>query len=214
MPSNLVKPNVIFGQIYDELEKEAMKLSYQISLNEDQKKVYSINIAEMQLRIYTQIEAALKDIYVQMHPQQKIPKYDEIIKLLNWLPDVVIYVPWQSYNLQKKVYSDSFEKSVNRVTKVVAGQPQPGEKKNYKFNNAYQNLRHDFVNALPAFGTIEYLFEALVVLCGILGKTSTLIFSGLVRTEEKNVYCAWVTAGGSRIRKIIRTDDRGQILSE
>jgi hypothetical protein len=56
----------------------------------------------MQLRIYTQIEAALKDIYTQMYPQQKIPKYDEIMESLNWLTDIVIYVPWQSYNLQKK----------------------------------------------------------------------------------------------------------------
>ena len=53
MLRKLVKPNAIFDQIFDELEKEAMKLSYQIALNEDQKKVYSINIAEMQLRIYT-----------------------------------------------------------------------------------------------------------------------------------------------------------------
>ena len=216
MPSHQVKPNAIFGQIFDELEKEVMKLSYQISLDEDQKEVYSINIAEMQLRIYTQIEAALKDIYVQMNPQQqqKTPKYDEIIESLDWLNDIVIYVPWQSYNLKKKIYRDSFKKSVKRVTKVVAGQAQFVEKKNYKFNNAYQNLRHDFVNALPIFGTIEYLFEALVVLCGILGKTSTLIFSGLVRTEEKNAYWAWVTAEGSRIRKKIRTDNWGQILSE
>jgi hypothetical protein len=38
MESNPVKPNAIFDEIYNELEKEAMKLSYQISLNEDQKK--------------------------------------------------------------------------------------------------------------------------------------------------------------------------------
>lgn len=62
MTSDQVKPNAIFNQIYDELEKEAMKLSYQISLDECQKEVYSINIAELQLRIYTQIEASLKDI--------------------------------------------------------------------------------------------------------------------------------------------------------
>lgn len=213
MESNPVKPNAIFDEIYNELEKEAMKLSYQISLNEDQKKVYSINIAEMQLRIYTQIEAALKDIYTQMYPQQKIPKYDEIMESLNWLTDIVIYVPWQSYNLQKKIYRDSFEKSVTRVTKVAAGKAQLGTKKNYKFNNAYQNLRHDFVNALPIFGTIEYLFEALVVLCGILGKTSTLIFSGVVKTEKQNVYQMWVPAEGMRSRRTIKIDDHGQVIS-
>lgn len=56
----------------------------------------------MQLRIYTQIEAALTDIYTQMYPQQKIPKYDEIMESLNWLTDIVIYVPSQSYNLLNK----------------------------------------------------------------------------------------------------------------
>jgi hypothetical protein len=38
MPSNSVKPNAILDQIYNELEGEAMKLSYQISLVECQKK--------------------------------------------------------------------------------------------------------------------------------------------------------------------------------
>lgn len=203
MTSDPVKPNAIFNQIYDELEKETMKLSYQISLDECQKEVYSINIAELQLRIYTQIEASLKDIYAQIHPQQDMPKYDVIIKDFNWLTDIVIYVPWQSYNLQKRIYRDSFEKCVNRVTKVVAGKAQEDERKNYKFNNAYQNLRHDFVNALPIFGTIEYLFEALVVLCGILGKTSTLIFSVLTKAKKQNEYWMWVptsTVGRKRIQ--------------
>lgn len=208
MTRDPVKPNAIFNQIYDELEKETMKLSYQISLDECQKEVYSINIAELQLRIYTQIEASLKDIYAQMCPQQKIPKYDEIITTLNWLTNMVIYVSWEPYNLKKRIYRDSFKKSVKRVTKIEAGHAQQVEKINYKFNNSYQNLRHDFVNAMPIFGTIEYLFEALAVLYGILGKQRSLVFSTLEQTKEDNVYSTWVTSGsGMLIREKLKLED-------
>lgn len=42
MASNPVNPNAIFAQTYDEVERKAMKLSYQISLDEVQKKVYRV----------------------------------------------------------------------------------------------------------------------------------------------------------------------------
>lgn len=42
MASDPVNPNAIFAQTYDKLEREAMKLSYQISLDEVQEKVYRV----------------------------------------------------------------------------------------------------------------------------------------------------------------------------
>ena len=75
----------MFEEIYKQIEAEVIKIAYQISIDENQKNVYSLNIGELQLRIYTQLEAVLKSKYlkdVNISNKKQNPYYDECIKPL------------------------------------------------------------------------------------------------------------------------------------
>lgn len=100
----------MFEEIYKQIEAEVVKIAYQISIDENQKNVYSLNIGELQLRIFTQLEAVLKSKYEKdptiSNKDQKI-KYDECIKHL-YLSDKAAAAVWGNYNLNKKLYNDVF----------------------------------------------------------------------------------------------------------
>ncbi|NVY97049.1 hypothetical protein HU830_07795 [Lactobacillus sp. DCY120] len=150
-------------QIFSNIEEEIIELSYKITFDEDQKRTYSTYIGELELRIFTLMESVIKFRTPEMSQNEK---YEERFKKLysskTQLPN--IYVVLNSYNLNKKEYTDILNKDQDRITGVVDGELQRISKKNEKYNNAYQNLRHSFINSLPVFGTVEYLFEALAVL--------------------------------------------------
>lgn len=167
----------MFEEIYKQIEAEVIKIAYQISIDENQKNVYSLNIGELQLRIFTQLEAVLKSKYEKdptiINKKQGI-KYDECIKPLN-ISDKAAVVVWGNYNLNKKLYNDVFKKIVPRLAQD--GSTPTSSRQNYKFNNAYQNLRHSFEDSLKVYGTIEYLFEALAALFILLDYNNSVIFS-------------------------------------
>ncbi len=72
----------------------------------------------------------------------------------------------------------------------------PKGNNNWKYNNAYQNLRHNFVDSLPVYGTIEYLFESLAVLFVILDMNTSTIFSEYKITDDgKKSYWAYQRKG-------------------
>jgi len=158
-----------FLMIYKSIENEVVDLSYKISFDERQKSVFSTFIGELELRIFTLIESVAK--FRGSENQNK--KYDDFfgkqyLPLKN-KPDV--FVTMSTYKLTKKDYSDVFDQNVKRISRVdKEGNciPDPKERVNWKYNNAYQNLRHDFINSLPVFGTLEYLFESLAVLFVVL----------------------------------------------
>ncbi|MDU0401298.1 hypothetical protein LMG8526HA_02186 [Lactococcus lactis] len=166
----------MFEEIYKQIEAEVIKIAYQISIDENQKNVYSLNIGELQLRIYTQLEAVLKSKYLKdvNISNKKKPYYDECIKPLG-LQNKSILVYWVNYHLEKIFYDDVYIKTVNRL--MEDGVTPNGNDMNYKFNNAYQNLRHSFERSLKVYGTIEYLFEALAALFIALDINSSQIFS-------------------------------------
>lgn len=167
----------MFEEIYKQIEAEVIKIAYQISIDENQKNVYSLNIGELQLRIYTQLEAVLKLKYlkdVNISNKKQNPYYDECIKPLG-LQNKSILVYWVNYHLEKIFYDDVYIKTVNRL--MEDGVTPNGNDMNYKFNNAYQNLRHSFERSLKVYGTIEYLFEALAALFIVLDINSSQIFS-------------------------------------
>ncbi|GAX48511.1 hypothetical protein [Pseudolactococcus reticulitermitis] len=195
----------VFKQIYFQLESEVLKIAYQIALVEKQKNVYSVNIAELQLRIFAQIEAALKyqglkKGFSKQNFDNYIPKIPEL--KLRWA-----YVTWSNYHFDKKLYKNNFIKSVDRVRNVNEnGIPiTDSEKKNYKFNNAYQNLKHDFTNSLSYFGTLEYLFESLSTLFIILELSNSKIFTSVEYNEEKTELTGWQRSYNS-IRKSFPLD--------
>mgnify|MGYP007046733933 CR=1 FL=1 len=204
---NSGKSRIACKQIFNAIEAEVINLAYHISLEEGLKKVYSPHIAELQLRIYAQIEFLLKDIYADVsHGKGKVnPKYDEdcIPKLA--LKNKYVYLHWDMCKFKKRLYRP-FCKSEERIRCIEEnGSPrlEAGGKKNYRWNNAYQNLRHDFGASLCYFGTLEYLFEGLSAMT-VLMEDSNHIFSIVEiaidkNTGEKKAF-GWVP-GSSAIRK-------------
>lgn len=149
-------------QIYTSIEEEIKKLSYMISFDESLKQTYSTYIGELELRVFTLMESVLKYRTAEMSEKSKYEdRFDSLYPDKTNIPNICIIL--NGYNLEKHIYTDILIKKENRITQITDGKPVKINKQNEKYNNAYQNLRHSFINSLPIFGTIEYLFEALAV---------------------------------------------------
>lgn len=158
-----------FKMIYDNIEKEVISLSYKIAFDETQKNVYSTFIGELELRIFTLIESVAK----ARGSMEQGDQYDYFFGKFYALEENKshVIVTMSGYKLNKRDYSDVFDKKEDKVIMVDKDRNvnyDPKGNNNWKYNNAYQNLRHNFVDSLPIFGTIEYLFEALAVLFIVL----------------------------------------------
>ncbi|MDR0957134.1 MAG: hypothetical protein LBM09_00975 [Candidatus Nomurabacteria bacterium] len=206
-----------YKQVYDDIESEIINnIAFYISLYEDQKKVYSTKIAELQLRIYTQIEFLLKEIYYDICKDPvEDPSYDydclKYIKLNNsnslisndennnegYKLNQLAYIHWDLFHLENKLYQP-FEMNVAKI-KNIDDNDQPitdDNKKTYKWNNAYQNLRHNFGKSIRYFGTIEYLFESLAVFTLLLGQNSKIFTIVQYIDDQKNEISGWVPSRG------------------
>lgn len=196
----------MFEEIYKQIEAEVIKIAYQVSIDEGQKNVYSLNIGELQLRIYTQLEAVLKSKYlndVTILNKKQNPYYDQCIKPLG-LQNKSILVYWGSYHLEKIFYNDVYTKTVNKL--MEDGVTPIGNGMNYKFNNAYQNLRHSFERSLKVYGTIEYLFEGLAALFIALDINRSQIFSKYtIDSSDSNKVLYWaIGTSSTRLRMKIK----------
>lgn len=189
---------VQYGMIYQSIEEEIINLSYIISFDEKQKEVYSTHIGELELRLFTLMESVIKTRAKSMQKFKESDlnkiKYEEIIKEISKSPTSNIIVVLESYNFHKTEYNDIFEKKESRISEIKHGLAITETKQNYKFNNAYQNLRHDFLNSLSVIGTLEYLFEALAVVYELLGTPYSSIFSVEEKNEKGEKY-AWISNG-------------------
>ena len=190
-----------FLMIYRNIEKEVVDLSYKITFDEKQKNVYSTFIGELELRIFTLIESVAK---FEGSDKQN---YDEFFfnKFNNENSKPRVFVTMNSYKLSKKDYSDVFEMIEKRVVMVKEDGDFILDTKgrvNCKYNNAYQNLRHNFVNSLSVFGTIEYLFESLAALFVVIQEKASNIFAMYELTDDgkKNF---WQQKSQYYTRKII-----------
>lgn len=191
-----------FLMIYQSIENEVVDLSFKISFDERQKGVFSPFIGELELRIYSLIESVAKFKGSELQNQ----KYDEFFGKFyqNKKNKPKVLVTMSAYGLDKKDYSDVFDKIEKRVIMIDKDGAlilDPKNRSNWKYNNAYQNLRHNFIDSLPVYGTIEYLFESLAVLFLVMDRNNSQIFSTYEFTEDgKKSY--WLSSGiGMSIRK-------------
>lgn len=158
----------MYWKIYSHIESEVYSLSYSISLDEVHKNVYSPQIAELQLRVYTLLESLVKRKYLECGGKDKKIKYDDkkcvslISKTDNYKNKIVI-TDWYDYKFDKKIFKP-FEKNEERVKKENFTNVGKAGNANYAWNNAYQSLRHNLEEALPHYGTLYYLFEGLSAL--------------------------------------------------
>lgn len=192
----------VYNQIYKSIEAEVIELAFSITLSEDQKKVYSPKIADLVLRAASLLESALKYSYNINNGKSEGIKYDSngLMKVLKLDDDKRAYVHWELYDIKKKEFIP-FVKNEERVTNELKNVGIPGNQ-NYSWNNAYQSLRHKFVESIPHYGNIYYLFEVLAALFIVLD-VQPKIFTNLTKNDEGS-FQGWISTGnGISIRKTI-----------
>ena len=132
--------------------------------------------------------------------QQYRGKYDyDCIPALS-LEEKKAYLYWNQYHFKKKLYDDVFKITVK---KTDSDGTVKNSNETYKFNNAYQNLRHDFENSIKKFGTLEYLFEALATMFLLVDLSTSKIFAKAEIDNSGNL-TGWVSSG-TAIRKTFDT---------
>ncbi|WP_349533896.1 hypothetical protein [Leuconostoc citreum] len=191
-----------FRMIYTNIEKEVIDLTYKITFDETQKNVYSTFIGELELRIFALIESVAKYQGSEKHVVQYDHFFGKHYESEKNRPHVLVTM--NGYKLNKRDYSDVFDKKEQKVIMVDKDRNlhyDPKGKNNWKYNNAYQNLRHNFVDSLPVYGTLEYLLESLAVLFVVLDTNNSQIFSTYEFTDDgRKSY--WLYQGiGMAIRK-------------
>ena len=193
----------LYQEIYKQIESETLNIAYHVSLDENQKNVYSPYFSELQLRIYAQIESVLKKKYQDLsdlESKKGNPKYDyDCIPALS-LEEKKAYLYWNQYHFKKKLYDDVFKITLK---KTDSDGTVKNSNETYKFNNAYQNLRHDFENSIKKFGTLEYLFEALATMFLLVDLSTSKIFAKAEIDNSGNL-TGWVSSG-TAIRKTFDT---------
>lgn len=94
----------LYQEIYKQIESETLNIAYHVSLDENQKNVYSPYFSELQLRIYAQIESVLKKKYQDLsdlESKKGNPKYDyDCIPALS-LEEKKAYLYWNQYHFKK-----------------------------------------------------------------------------------------------------------------
>lgn len=185
-------------QILEHIEREILELSYHISFEEKQKRVYSPKIADLIIRLGGLLESVIKDEYRSRVGEIGRVSYDddEVIKKLN-LENKKVYLTMENCDFTKKEYKP-FIKDQERLNKQMTNFHKRGET-NYCWNNAYQSLRHQFIQMIPEYGTLEYLFAILSAVSAILNNKGE-IFS----TLEGDTY--WKKGGNISIRKRVKQD--------
>lgn len=190
----------VYNQIYKSIEAEVIDLAFSITLSEGQKNVYSPKIADLVLRAASLLESALKYSYSLDNEKDEKVNYDsnEVMKVLRLDDSKMAYVHWNLYDIKKKKFIP-FVKNEERVTKDLKNVGISGNQ-NYSWNNAYQSLRHKFVESIPHYGNVYYLFEVLSALFIVLDGQPE-IFSNLTKNDDGS-YGGMVSAR-SLIRKTL-----------
>lgn len=185
-----------YAQIFGHIEREILELSYYISFEEKQKRVYSPKIADLIIRLGGLLESVIKDEYRRCGGEKDRINYDadEVIKKLH-LENKKVYLTMENWKFTKKIY-EPFVKDQERLNTEKTNFHKIG-KTNYCWNNAYQSLRHQFIQTIPEYGTLEYLFAMLSAVSTILDNKGE-IFS----TLDEDMY--WKKRGSTAIRTRVK----------
>lgn len=165
-----------YWQIYLQLEKELKEIMYTISFDEKQKNVYSPRIAELIVRIGMQIESVAQQIYDREKPSHGKVNYRTALnyfnKKWNMLEKGIAVVTGNIKSTGKRpylkpfkgeVYKESYSKSElfysdkDTPTVFKADVPLDRRAKAYRWENAYNNLKHNFYESIERYGTVQNL---------------------------------------------------------
>ena len=150
----------LYWQVYKNIEKEFLRLSETIYIDDFQQSVYSMKIADLLIRTVIEIEALSKDLYLENSGEPVADKemfFDTIcINYLNnlWrLEDKIVLV------VSPNVY---FGKEENKILRPLHKAMKRGTSSS-DWNKAYQAVKHNRVKELHK-GNIKNLLHGLAAL--------------------------------------------------
>lgn len=172
-----------YWQIYLQFEKELKEIMYTISFDKKQKNVYSPRIAELIVRIGMQIESVAQRIYAREKTDGGKVNYRTAIKLFNkkWnlrekgiviITDNIKSTDKQLYltPFKNETYKESYicdkiyYASKDAPTEFKGNIPTEERVKAYQWENAYNNLKHNFYESIERYGTVINLITIASVL--------------------------------------------------
>lgn len=152
----------LFWSVYKNLEQETINFSKYIQFSSDQKKVYSMSIADIITRCAIEIEAISKKIYESLNGNMNPINPDGSIRDLYFDTDCLALIE-QTYCISKKELIISaptfYFDEVDRIITPLHKANKRGTSGS-KWKQAYQALKHDRYNSLKK-ATIENLINAL-----------------------------------------------------
>lgn len=173
-----------YWQIYSELEKELDNIIFTISFTKEQHRVYSPRISELIVRAGTQIESISQHIYANVTKRKQVVNFKTAIAYFDkkWkLSQKYAIIETNKINPTKetKLYIMPFGKmaykeSYSNGEVLFASKQNPTvfsknieEKdrcKAYSWENAYNNLKHNFYDSIKQYGNIYNLLETMAAL--------------------------------------------------
>lgn len=148
----------IFWSVYKQIEFDFENVLSNIHLDDKQFDVYSSKIASLLLATCSEIESISKELYLlnngKKNDRNKIFYDHDALKLLNRLfliEKKEIYISSRNCYLKNR-YLKPFEKNTLKN--------DSGEEKTFKWNHAYQNIKHDKIENLK-LGNFENLITAI-----------------------------------------------------
>lgn len=158
-----------YWQSYKEIEEQILLLSRSIEFDDDNFDggVHSVRIANLILQCAANVESVLKDIYIkecsegEKHRRGLYYDYDCLVWLINeWdLKERTVHLNGV-FNVRKDANRCFCPFDNHGKTKVWRGRTVPS----WAWNEAYQSIKHDYLNSIAKDATLKVLVEIAALL--------------------------------------------------
>lgn len=172
---------IAFLQTYQKIQQEILDLTYIVTFDDDQIGTSSIYIADLILRIASEIESVAKVLcresgrHTDEHRHFDGDCIDSIPNIDNTFG--VIIAPSMHFEQNKNIVYFSFRK---------ADVKPDGTTSIFLWNNAYQNLKHDKLASIKKYATIKYLLSAFSALTILLHLADIVKNSDIIALPDSN----------------------------
>ncbi len=187
-----MRNNNFYEVNYLQIEKQIVELSYQISFDDVNlsNNVHSLKIANIILECANQIESIAKDLYFEIGGQGARDRvhydHDCLYKLLKeWdLKNRVVYLTLNSSNITMNEFRP-FDYTLKKAKlKDNNGNKVKEKRPNYKWNKSYQALKHDYINSIIEYATLNNLLLISSMLYLLLNYQSFIKVKNIERKAE------------------------------
>lgn len=152
----------LYLPVYYKLENEVIKLSDHIYMNDQHLQVYSMTIADLIVRISTEIESLSKKIYIDLGQAKRNKKKSKILEPY-FDGDCISYMNTEFMICDKsiKINHSQIDISANEISPLkYANSRDKNEENRCEWKDAYQNLKHNRYKHIET-ATIKNLIYSL-----------------------------------------------------